>query len=116
MLVPSVAPETSSLVAMEALASGTPVIAFACGAVPEVVEDGVTGFIVRNVDQAVSAVARLPTLDRLSVRARFERRFTVERMAQDYLVDLSRTGPAFAPTPQGCARWNGEAPALRAVA
>jgi hypothetical protein len=54
--------------------------------VPEVIDEGVSGFVVRNVDEAVAAVARLDTLDRSLVRATFERRFTIERMARDYLA------------------------------
>jgi glycosyltransferase involved in cell wall biosynthesis len=68
------------------MACGTPVIAFRAGSVPEVVDDGITGFVVRNVDEAVAAVKRLPELDRRKVRAVFESRFTVERMVRDYLA------------------------------
>jgi len=79
---------------IESMACGTPVIAFARGSVPEVVEDGVTGFIVQDVEQAVRAVRRLPELDRRQVRRRFEQRFSVTRMASDYLEiyrQLART-------------------------
>jgi hypothetical protein len=61
------------------------VIAFRCGSVPEVVEDGVSGFVVETVDQAAGVVARAANLDRADVRAAFETRFMVERMAHDYL-------------------------------
>jgi hypothetical protein len=67
------------------MACGTPVIAFENGSVPEVLEDAVTGFIVRSEDQAVEAVRRLGTLDRARIRGEFERRFTAQRMAQNYL-------------------------------
>jgi hypothetical protein len=70
---------------IEAMACGTPVIAFRHGSVPEVVQDGVSGFIVDTVEEAERAVQQLPNLDRAKVRADFERRFTVERMAGDYL-------------------------------
>jgi glycosyltransferase involved in cell wall biosynthesis len=70
---------------IEAMACGTPVIAYRRGSVAEVVDDGVTGFIVRDEGDAVSAVARLDQLDRRQVRNVFERRFTVRRMAEDYL-------------------------------
>jgi glycosyltransferase involved in cell wall biosynthesis len=85
LLMPIDWPEPFGLVMIEAMACGTPVIAFDCGSVPEVVEDGLTGFIVRNEEEAVKAVARLPLLDRHRIRARFEERFTARRMAEDYL-------------------------------
>jgi glycosyltransferase involved in cell wall biosynthesis len=77
--------EPFGLVMIEALACGTPVIAYGCGSVPEVLEDGVTGFIVESEEEAVRAVARLPELSRRRCRAEFERRFSVSRMAQDYV-------------------------------
>jgi glycosyltransferase involved in cell wall biosynthesis len=86
LLFPIDWPEPFGLVMIEAMACGTPVIAFDRGAVPEVVEDGVTGFIVDGVDQAVEAIGRLPTLDRATIRRSFERRFTSQRMAEDYLA------------------------------
>jgi hypothetical protein len=67
------------------MACGTPVIAFENGSVPEVLEDAVTGFIVRSEDKAVEAVRRIGTLDRARIRGEFERRFTAQRMAQNYL-------------------------------
>jgi glycosyltransferase involved in cell wall biosynthesis len=70
----------------EAMACGTPVIAFRRGAVPEILEDGTSGFIVDTVEEAVTAVPRVASLDRARVRAAFESRFTVERMARDYLT------------------------------
>ena len=78
-------PEPFGLVMIEAMACGCPVIAFRRGSVPEVMEDGVTGFIVDNVDEAVAACKRLPEIDRVGVRARFDARFTARRMAEDYL-------------------------------
>jgi glycosyltransferase involved in cell wall biosynthesis len=86
-------PEPFGLVMIEAMACGTPVIAFRQGSVPEVVDDGVTGFVVDSEDEAVRALARLGELDRRAVRARFERRFTANRMARDYVKlyeDLTR--------------------------
>jgi glycosyltransferase involved in cell wall biosynthesis len=74
------------LVMIEALAGGTPVIAWKRGSVPEVVEDGVTGFVVASEDEAVAALARIGEIDRAGVRRRFEERFTAERMARDYLA------------------------------
>ena len=61
-------------------------IAFANGSVPEVIDDGVTGFIVNGIDEAVAAVRSVEKLDRAEVRATFEERFTAERMARDYLA------------------------------
>src|SRR6516164_1940402 len=85
LLFPVDWPEPFGLVMIEAMACGTPVIGFRCGSVPEVVEDGVSGFVVETVDQAAAAVARVPSLDRANVRAAFEHRFTIERTAHDYL-------------------------------
>ena len=68
------------------MANGTPVIAFRRGSVPEIVEHGVTGLIVDNVDEAVTAVPLAKALDRVAIRRRFEERFSVERMARDYLA------------------------------
>jgi len=85
LLVPVDWPEPFGLVMIEAMACGTPVIAFDRGSIPEVVEDGLTGFIVRDEADAVAAVEKLPRLTRPRVRRRFEERFTARRMAQDYL-------------------------------
>jgi glycosyltransferase involved in cell wall biosynthesis len=71
---------------IEAMACGTPVIAFNRGSVPEVVDEGLTGFIVEDEVGAIGAVERLPELSRAQVRQRFEERFTARRMAQDYLA------------------------------
>ena len=74
---------------IEAMACGTPVIALS-GSVPEIIEDGVTGFVVDNEEQALAAIGRLGTIDRRRVRTEFERRFSAHRMANDYL-QLYRT-------------------------
>jgi len=79
-------PEPFGLVMIEAMACGTPVIAWRCGSVPEVVDEGVSGFIVESIDQAVEAVQRAAKLDRRRVREQFERRFTAERMAREYVA------------------------------
>jgi glycosyltransferase involved in cell wall biosynthesis len=78
-------PEPFGLVMIEAMACGTPVIAFNCGSVPEVIDHGVTGFIVNDIDAAVAAVGKIHTLSRARVRATFDRRFTARRMAEDYV-------------------------------
>jgi len=85
LLFPIDWPEPFGLVMIEAMACGTPVVAFRRGSVPEVIDEGVTGFIVDNDEQAVAAIKRIGELDRRRVRARFEERFTAKRMADDYL-------------------------------
>ncbi len=90
LLFPIDWPEPFGLVMIEAMAGGTPVVAFNCGSVPEVVEDGVTGFIVDDVDGAVAAVGRLEALDRRTVRRVFERRFSAHAMARAYVAIYER--------------------------
>jgi glycosyltransferase involved in cell wall biosynthesis len=85
LLFPIDWPEPFGLVMIESMACGTPVIAFNRGSVPEVMDDGLTGFIVNSEDEAVAAIDRLGELDRTKVRRQFDRRFTARRMAQDYL-------------------------------
>jgi glycosyltransferase involved in cell wall biosynthesis len=82
--------EPFGLVMIEALACGTPVIAFRRGSVPEIIEDGVTGFVVETVEDAVAAVGRLDEIDRSVCRREFEERFTAERMARDYAAIYRR--------------------------
>jgi glycosyltransferase involved in cell wall biosynthesis len=84
LLFPIDWPEPFGLVMIEAMACGTPVVAFRSGSVPEIIDDGVSGYIVDTVDQAIDAVRRIDGLDRARVRATFLERFTVERMARDY--------------------------------
>ncbi len=85
LLVPIDWPEPFGLVMIEAMACGTPVIAFNRGSASEVVDDGVTGFVVEDVNGAIGAVDRLGQLSRPRIRKQFESRFTARRMAQDYL-------------------------------
>jgi len=85
LLFPIAWREPFGLAMIEAMACGTPVIAMRRGSVPEVIEEGVTGFIVDTEEEAIAAVRRLPELDRNQVRRRFEARFTARRMAKDYL-------------------------------
>jgi glycosyltransferase involved in cell wall biosynthesis len=85
LLFPIDWPEPFGLVMIEAMACGTPVVAWRNGSVPEVMEDGVTGFIVDSVDAAVRAVGRVGGLSRRACREVFEKRFDAARMARDYL-------------------------------
>lgn len=86
LLFPIDWPEPFGLVMIEAMACGTPVIAYRRGSVPEVIEHGLTGLLVDDEDAAVRAIARLPMLDRGRVRRAFERRFTSMHMARDYVA------------------------------
>ena len=97
LLLPIDWPEPFGLVMIEAMACGTPVIAYDRGSVPEIVEDGRTGFIVHDEDSAVAAVARLPALDRQAIRGHFEKRFTARRMALDYVETYQGLIDALAP-------------------
>jgi glycosyltransferase involved in cell wall biosynthesis len=90
LLFPIAWREPFGLVMIEAMACGTPVIAFNNGSVPEVLENGVTGFIVENERQAVDAVGKIGALDRDRIRAEFDRRFTAHHMAQNYLKLYAR--------------------------
>lgn len=85
LLFPICWPEPFGLVMIESMACGTPVIAFNCGSVPEIMENGMTGYVVDDVDQAVVAVGKLDALFRPSIRSRFEERFSVAAMARDYV-------------------------------
>ncbi|HUO02183.1 MAG TPA: glycosyltransferase, partial [Rhizomicrobium sp.] len=84
LLFPIAWPEPFGLVMIEAMACGTPVIAYRCGSVPEVLEDGLTGFVVDNEEDAVKAVLRLDRLFRPTIRSRFEERFSARAMATEY--------------------------------
>jgi glycosyltransferase involved in cell wall biosynthesis len=90
LLFPIDWPEPFGLVMIEAMACGTPVIAFDRGSVPEILEEGLTGFIVNSVEEAVEALPRVIALDRRRVRARFEQRFTAARMARDYVATFQQ--------------------------
>jgi glycosyltransferase involved in cell wall biosynthesis len=90
LLFPIDWPEPFGLVMIEALACGTPVVAYRNGSVPEVIDDGVTGFVVQDTEQAVRAVERVASLSRAECRRVFARRFNVQRMADDYLTVYRR--------------------------
>jgi glycosyltransferase involved in cell wall biosynthesis len=85
LLFPIDWPEPFGLVMIEAMACGTPVIAYPLGSVPEIVEDGCSGYVVGSREAAIAAIAKIDHLDRPAVRECFERRFTVERMTMGYL-------------------------------
>ena len=85
LLFPVDWPEPFGLVMIEAMACGTPVLAFRCGSIPEVIEDGVTGKVVNSEEEAIAALPEILSYDRRAVRQRFEERFTATRMAKDYV-------------------------------
>jgi len=90
LLFPIEWPEPFGLVMIEAMACGTPVIAYRAGSVPEVVDHGINGFIVKDEEEAAIAVGRIGIIDRRQVRASFERRFTARRMAEQYVQHYKR--------------------------
>ena len=85
LLFPIDWPEPFGLVMIEAMACGTPVIAWGCGSVPEIIDEGETGYIVNSEDEAVSAITKLADIDRGHVRRVFEERFSSTVMARNYL-------------------------------
>jgi glycosyltransferase involved in cell wall biosynthesis len=102
-------PEPFGLVMIEAMACGTPIVAWPAGSVREVIDDGVTGFVVDSIDAAADAVRRAATLDRRRCRAVFEERFDVARMARDYLavyrrLAAGRDGPPLRFPPRAAGR------------
>jgi glycosyltransferase involved in cell wall biosynthesis len=114
LLFPIDWPEPFGLVMIEAMACGTPVVAFRAGSVPEVIDEGVTGLVVDTVEEAVAAVGRLGELDRGRVRATFEKRFTVERMADNYLA-VYHGLPGVCTEAAWLRRRKGELPAVHAA-
>ena len=96
LLFPIDWPEPFGLVVIEAMANGTPMIAFRRGSVPEIIDHGVTGFVVDSIEEAVAAIPLAKALDRSAIRRRFEERFSVERMARNYLAlyrEILRSSP-----------------------
>ena len=90
LLFPIDWPEPFGLAMVEAMACGTPVIAWNCGSVPEIIDHGETGFIVDSIEEAVEAVQRIGELDRTRVRRRFEERFSAKTMARNYVALYQR--------------------------
>ncbi len=99
LLFPIDWPEPFGLVMIEAMACGTPVVAYRMGSVPEVLQEGVTGYLVENLEEAAKAVHRISALDRRICRRVFEKRFSVRRMCLDYLDVYSRVRDQAPPEP-----------------
>jgi glycosyltransferase involved in cell wall biosynthesis len=93
-------PEPFGLTMIESMACGTPTIAFRCGSVPEIIDEGVTGFIVNSEEEAVTALQRVTTLNRAKCRATFDRRFTSCRMAKNYLTIYESLADHHLPVPR----------------
>jgi glycosyltransferase involved in cell wall biosynthesis len=106
LLVPSLVPETSSLVAMEALACGTPVIAFPSGALPGIVDHGRTGFVVNDADEMAEAIRLADCIDPAACRRAAEQRFSATRMIAEYLAVYQRLAASRAAL-QACPLLNG---------
>jgi glycosyltransferase involved in cell wall biosynthesis len=94
LLFPIQWPEPFGLVMIESMACGTPVIAYRHGAVPEVIEQGISGVMVNSEEQALLAIAQVDRFDRSAVRDAFERRFTADQMARAYLDVYARSLPS----------------------
>ena len=94
-------PEPFGLTMIEAMACGTPTIAFNRGSVPEVMQEGLTGFIVDNMDQAVAAVEKIESIERTACRNVFEKRFTAAHMAERYVTGLPVHGVGYPPRHSG---------------
>ena len=108
LLFPINWPEPFGLVMIESMACGTPVIAYPCGSVPEIIADGISGFLVHNVEEAVDALARVSELDRRRCREHFELNFTDERMASNYLhvyKQLLSRAPSSLDLEEGVLKW-----------
>jgi glycosyltransferase involved in cell wall biosynthesis len=107
LLFPIDWPEPFGLVQVEAMACGTPIVAWRRGSVPEVIDEGVTGFMVEDIDEAIAAVHKARSLSRQAVRERFEQRFTIERVAHDYLRVYQSLAAEPIPIACGSGAWRG---------
>jgi glycosyltransferase involved in cell wall biosynthesis len=115
LLFPIDWPEPFGLVTIEAMACGTPVIAFRCGSVPEVIDNGASGILVDSMTEAVENVGWVLRMDRKKVRATFEKRFSADRMARDY-IDIYRSLPGVRTKAASLRRANGQGLDLQVVA
>ena len=109
-------PEPFGIVLIEALACGTPVFAYRRGSIPEIIEDGVTGFICDNLNEMVAAIDRLPLIQRQQCRDSFEARFTVQRMVEDYLALYERMAATARPRTHSNGRASGLVPGRQITA
>jgi len=112
LLIPSTVPETSSLVAMEALGAGTPVVAFPSGALPEIIDHGRTGFLVNNVEEMAAAIGQAASLDPEACRYSAQSRFSADRMIQRYFDVYAQIAATVRPTTAGAGvlkKFHGEA-------
>jgi glycosyltransferase involved in cell wall biosynthesis len=105
LLFPIDWPEPFGLVVIEAMACGTPVVAWRCGAVPEVIDDGVSGFIVMSEDEAMSAVERASSLNRSETRRAFERRFHIQGNGAQLSCPLLEPRSRVRSGPEGRGGW-----------
>ena len=107
LLVPIQWPEPFGLVMIEAMACGTPIIAYPNGSVPEIVQNGINGYAVQNIQAAVKAVSNIPSLNRAQCRRYFEKHFTAARMCRDYLAiyEHLQTEPAALLLSDGAQKW-----------
>jgi glycosyltransferase involved in cell wall biosynthesis len=112
LLFPIDWPEPFGLAMIEAMACGTPTIAFNCGSVPEVITDGVSGFVVESVEEAVNAVRQAATFDRAACRAEFMKRFSAPKMARDYVKLYEMIVAAKSPATETAAAGNTEIDSL----
>jgi glycosyltransferase involved in cell wall biosynthesis len=106
LLFPVDWPEPFGLVMIEAMACGTPVLAFRCGSIPEIIENGITGTVVDSEQEAVAALPALLSYDRRAVRRRFEEKYTATRMAKDYVRTYRQLGTRPSSGPRR-SRWPG---------
>jgi glycosyltransferase involved in cell wall biosynthesis len=116
LLFPVDWPEPFGLVMIEAMACGTPVLAFRCGSTPEIVDDGITGKVVDSEDEAIATLAEILSYDRRAVRQRFQERFSAVRMANDYVRIYRKSLMPIGPTAKRMANGHSNSIAVEAVA